>query len=270
MLKRILVGLGDEKTSGSAIRYAIELADRFGAELTGISIIDLERLCAVGPQPIGAGGAAQDLENYRLHTAQDMVEAVEGAFHRACGEARVKHTVIEIEGNPFETMAAWSRYHDLTVTAFDRLFEHGVVEEPSDEMLHLVRGGVQPLLGAFGEYRPIERVLIAFSGTIESAQAMKDFVSMGAWPEAHVHIVLFEGETSVVEEAAHYCRAHGLSAEAEVLSGSPITGVLEHAQSIDADLIVAGSSSKSLLRQRLFGDTAMHLTRHADRPLFMS
>ena len=36
-----------------------------------------------------------------------------------------------------------------------------------------------------------------------------------------------------------------------------------------ADVIVMGSSARSLLLKRVLGDTAMHIIKNTDRPLFL-
>jgi nucleotide-binding universal stress UspA family protein len=37
-----------------------------------------------------------------------------------------------------------------------------------------------------------------------------------------------------------------------------------------ADMIVLGNSARSLLMKRVLGETALHIIRNADRPLFLS
>ena len=53
------------------------------------------------------------------------------------------------------------------------------------------------------------------------------------------------------------------------LSWNVSPDLLPYAQDWDADLIVVGNSAQSLLLRKLFGETALHLIRHADRPLFL-
>ena len=44
MLKRILVGLAGTNYTPSAIRYAVDIAQRHPATLTGVTIVDVPRL----------------------------------------------------------------------------------------------------------------------------------------------------------------------------------------------------------------------------------
>ena len=48
MIKRILVGLGGTGFTTVAIRRAVELAQIHDAQLTGVTVVDVERLRRVG------------------------------------------------------------------------------------------------------------------------------------------------------------------------------------------------------------------------------
>ena len=54
------------------------------------------------------------------------------------------------------------------------------------------------------------------------------------------------------------------------MESSPRTGVLDYADTWDADLIVMGNSAKNLLRRKVFGETALHTISNAEVPLFLA
>ncbi len=55
MIGRILVALGGTDYTLVAIETAIDLAKRHGAELTGVTVMNVEKLRQIGPVPAGAG-----------------------------------------------------------------------------------------------------------------------------------------------------------------------------------------------------------------------
>ena len=61
MIRRILVGLSNLEHAESATKTAIGLARIHQAALTGMTVLDVNRLGATGPVPIGAGEAASEL-----------------------------------------------------------------------------------------------------------------------------------------------------------------------------------------------------------------
>lgn len=274
MIKRILVGLGGTRYTPFAVGRAIELAQQHQAELTGVTVVDVRRLSRVGPVPLGASASARELREFRLGVAQEQVEQATEEFTSACRGASVPYDVRHEEGNPFELMASCARYHDLMVFGLKSLFEYDVVSDPHDALIRLVVAGVRPLLAVSPDSRPIRRVLIAYSGSMESAKTLKWFVQLRLWPEAQLRIVTFEHQVDEAEQlvgdAADYCRAHGFTPEEAYVPDSPRDHLIPYAADWGADLIVAGNSAKNLLLRHVLGETALNLITNADQPLFLS
>ena len=254
MLKRILVGPGGTEYTVTAIKQAVALAIAHDAEVTGVSIIDEGRLTYSGPVPIGEWAVQQ--------------------FTEACRAPGVRHQVLREEGEPFSVMIDQARYHDLMIFSLRSLFEFDLVPDPHDALVRLVQAGVRPLIAVSKEFSPVQKVLIAYSGSMESAKAMKRFVEMRLWPEAKLRIVTFEHQADTAEQlvgdAADYCRAHGFEPEEAFVPESPKDHLLPYAEEWGADLIVVGNSAKNLLLRRIFGETALHVIRNSDRPLFLA
>jgi nucleotide-binding universal stress UspA family protein len=274
MIKRILVALSGTPYTRSAIQHALELAKHHEADLTGVTDIDLAKVADVGPVPMGAGAAAHDLMEHRLQLTQQQMEETVKNFEDACAEAGLNGGVEREHGNPFDTLVSVWRYHDMVVAGLRGLFEYGVLHEPDDVLLQLISKGVRPIVAVARNYRPIRRVLIAYSGSLEAAKAMKRFVQMRLWPDITVKVACFDGAKGEPDEllssAVEYCRLHGYDAEWQRVGGSARDKLLDHAADWKADLIVMGSASRARLLQHLLGDTTLHALRNADIPLFLA
>lgn len=274
MLRRILVGLGGTDYTISAINQAVALAMSHNAEVTGVSVIDKSRLSYVGPIPLGAGQYAHELADDRLEKAKERVEWAEKEFTEACRAAGVRHHVLHEEGEPFTLMIDQARYHDLMIFGLQSLFEYDLIPDPQDALVRLVQSGVRPLIAVAKGFYPVKRVLVAYSGSMESAKAMKRFVQMRLWPDAKLRIVNFDTDTAkakrLVGDAANYCRAHGFETEEATVAGSSKDQLLPYAEEWNADLTVIGNSAKNIILRRIFGETALHAIRNATRPLFLA
>lgn len=284
MIGQILVGLGGKGTEGacyteSATRLAIELAQRHDAALTGVTVADLAQLERVGPVPIGAGAAAAEMREKRVAETRDRVDAAIRHFEEACREAgrpyRVEH---EERGEAFDFLTSLARYHDLTVIGLRGLFEFGVSGEthydPAATLLRLVTAGVRPIIATGPECRDIGKVLIAYSGSHQSAKTMRRFVQMRLWPDATVRLIAFGDDTERrqrhLTHAAAYCQSHGIEAQQEHRSGDAKTGLLDAAHEWGADLIVMGNSHHTLIARHVLGDTVLHTLQHSELPIFFA
>lgn len=272
-VKRILVGLGLEACAETATRYALEVAQRNAAELTGVTLIDTPALSHAGPAPIGAGVYAHRLSSERSAAAERLTARLARHFRDACESAAVDFEVRCEQGDPIAQLIAIARYHDLAIVGRDGLCEHGLIDEPPDGLVRLVGAGVRPMVVAPPEHRPIRRVLVAYSGSMESAKTLRRFVQLSLWPSAEVCIVHFgkratDGER-LLEDAARYCAAHRASVRTELRSEPARNALLPVAEELGCDLIVMGNSARSLLVRRLLGETMLRTVRDSDLPLFL-
>lgn len=276
MIKRILVGLGTSVTAESVTRHAIDIAKPSSAELVGLTITDSLRLEWTGPRPMGVGVtvASADLVRHRTERAAADIQAAHELFASRCRDADVAHRLTDETGDPFEIAADLVRYHDMCVFGLRGLFEHDVVPEPRDALERLVSQGVRPILAVAEQPRPIRRVLVAYSGSLESAKTFKHFVHSGLYADAPVRIVHFGDDVQAaarrLEKAAGFFMAHGRDVETDHAGGRADRDLLRYAEEWNADLIVAGNSAKNLLLRRVLGETALRLLRESSRPLYLA
>ncbi len=274
MIKRILVGLGGTPFTAVAVKRAVELSLAHQAHLTGVTVVDVDRLKNVGPVPLGAGAYAQRLAQRRIAVTRDRVQDAVASFKRACEDAEVSFSIETEKGDPFDLLIAHARYHDLTLFGLKSLFDYGIIEEPEDALIRLVSQGVRPILAVSPQYRTIRRALVAYSGSMESAKAMRRFVQMRLWPDVALEIVHFsEGDEQgldLLEDAADYCRAHGYVPQTRCIKKSADDGILVQAEASKADIIVMGNSVRSLMSRQILGSTVLTTIRQAACPLFLA
>jgi nucleotide-binding universal stress UspA family protein len=273
MIKRILIGLGGTPFTPTAIRYAVELAEVHEAELLGMTVIDRRRLSAL----TRASGRAQDAlrESRRLEGTEKQQEQAIVDFESACTNAGLRYNVTRESGDPFEKMISQARYYDLMIFGLRSLFDYDVAgTKPSDVLTQLVSRGVRPILAVSQEYRPIRRVLMAYSGSMESAKAIRRFMQMQLWQELSFKAVTFEHPPEVaselLSEIAGYCRAYGHDIEVEYVADSAKQQLLQQATDWEADIVVVGNSIKHYWLKKLLGETAMHVISQSRVPLFLS
>jgi nucleotide-binding universal stress UspA family protein len=276
MIKKILIGLGGTPFTDVAIQRAIELAKRHEATLTGVTVLDRERLEKVGPVPVGGGAFAQKMRKKRVELSLERIQSVINTFEKSCSNNEIKYTIERETGDPFELMVTHSRYHDLTIFGLRSLFDYGLTPEPEDALIRIITEGIRPILANASQYREVKRVLVAYSGSMESSNAMRRYIQLSPWPEASIRVIHIRKKLSpeeaheLVADAANYCGQHGYAVDTAVVKGSPRKTLLVYAQENNFDLIVMGNSIRKLFLRSIIGDTVLDIIRDADRPLFLS
>lgn len=275
MIKRILVGLGGTPFTTVATRIATELGALHQAQLTGVTVVDTGKLDRVGPVPAGGEAYAQRMRERKARITREGMEQAIAAFKSHCSEQQVVCRRIEYEQkDPFAAMISEARYNDLTIFGLRSIFEYGFTTDPNRAIIRLLTQGVRPILAVAETYRPIRKALIAYSGSMESAKALRHFLHLNPWPGVTLQIVHFkegvEKEPFLIKDAAEFCEAHGFEVKTDTVEGQARSDLLPYARENDADLIVMGNSVNKALIRRLLGDTVLATITSADRPLFLS
>ena len=274
MLKRILVALTGTDCGATAVRYAVELAERHEARLTGVTLADPRRIKNVGSVPIGAGRAAQDLREHRLTTAFTHMEESLHEFQTTCESLGIRSRVEMEQGDPFSRLLDISRYHDLVVFGVRGGLAFGHPSETQGLLGPLVANGIRPLLAVAEEYRPVRRAMIAYNGSRQAAKTMRRFAQLNAWPDVETEVVTFgrpsEDPQKLLEGAAAYLADHDFPTRTEHIPDPARRGILQHAAEREIDLIIMGYTTRGRLSKILLGENGQYVLRHTDRAVFLS
>ena len=239
-----------------------------------MTVVDTKQLTQVGPVPLGGGAYAAKLREQRLTVTEERIEEAIEKFKGKCEESDIPTKIERETGDPFEAMIAHARYNDITIFGLRSLFDYGFTSEPKDALIRLVSQGVRPIIAVSPEFRTIRKVLIAYSGSMESAKAMRRYVQLNPWCNVSLRIVHFgkndDNAAQFLKDAAEYCRDHGFPTETETVENSARDHLIEYAQQNNMDLIVMGNSIRNLILRHLLGDTVLNAIQRSDRPLFLA
>lgn len=275
MIRRILIGLGGGPCSAASLRAALDLARRHGAAATGLTVTDTHGLeVAMVPDALRHSPLARHVADVRVEELRSRVLRSVEEFEQECSAAEVPRSVIRADGDPLDSLISAWRYHDLVVVGLNGFFDYGIAPEPREALFRLFAAGVRPILAVACQPREIRSALIAYHGTPDAAKAMKRFVQMRLWPDLEMHVACFERPEPVAREllrdAAEYVRSHGYRVTTHHDPGVARKRLLPLAASVGADILVMGSSPRSLVLRKILGDTLLTAIHESDRPLFLS
>lgn len=130
-----------------------------------------------------------------------------------------------------------------------------------------------------------ERILVPTDGSDGSAHVALQAIDLAEQYDAEIHSLYVvsddllsrldlkshdaleeEGERAV-KRVQSMARAHGVDAVTELREGDPADTILDYADEIEADLIIAGTHGRSGVERRIIGSVAERLVRHAACPV---
>jgi nucleotide-binding universal stress UspA family protein len=275
-VKSLLVALDDTPASEAALQFSLSLASRFGAGLTGISILDIAHLTAPEPVPLGGAHYKFKLDLVRLERAHRQAVKFRERFLGRCRSAGVIGRAVMLEGSPADEVRATAAVHDVIVIGRDTDFH----SEPSGGLANTVeqilKGNPRPLVITPQAVRPpLSRILIAYDGSIPAARALQIFTLLGLARDCELHVVSVDPDLRVAErkvrEASAYTELYGYGCDKHAIKSATdpsevVTGLVSH---IGADVLVMGAYGHRGWREALLGSCTTRLLSKGVTSLFV-
>jgi len=271
MYRTILVHVDTEPGATARIRFAADLARRFGAKLIG--------LAAALPRPpveaITAGVMdASILELDREQIAADF-KLAEEQFRTLAGEPGMTVEWRAADNFPTFALADAASAADLVVVGRSRggLFANDYrAVNPGDLVMRAGRPILIAPTGASG--LDARRVLVAWKSTREARRALADSMPFLKHAEAVTLVEVREnGEASSLGDPAAFLAAHAVKFQTEALERDQ-TGIeaqlVSFAGRKQADLIVAGGYGHTRIRELVFGGVTRSLIAGCPVPCLLS
>ncbi len=283
MIKRILVALDPDPDTPVATEYAVELAGRFDAEVSGLAVVDTREIAA----EVGVGGAVGAMyyaEKVRAEvtdktraTARELIDR----FHERLEGARVRHGERVEDGVAYRRIIEDMKYHDLLVIGREPHFFYRRPEQKTGTLAQVVKRGAAPTLVVGPPHRPVRQVLATYDGSDASARTLQKFAQLQPFGTdlavelIHVRVTgtrRARRASELLLRLMHaFLRAHGFThvRETSLDGGSPGERLPAYAAQCGADLVVAGAHATSAMRRMAFGSTTHALLEQCTVPLFL-
>ncbi len=288
-LRRLLVHVGDNELDESLVRFAARLAAQHDAELLALHAVEPFSLGAyLSPEAaMTAAEVNQQLVRERLARARDRV-------HRA-SQAAGRAVVLEVPGgDPLQALMARTCTSDLAIVISpgarddDGLtpgFASQLVVGAGCATLFVPQAALEAVCGT--------RILVAWSGTRESARALRDALPLLRRAEA-VEVLRFGPQRAEridgaepLDAVAGYLAAHGVQAQCaartqrdvafaermlvpNAVDASIAELLLSHAADTNADLIVMGGYGHPRAYELVLGGVTRTMLASMTVPVLMS
>lgn len=263
-----------QRTPGWALDASLQLADQFGARLSGI--LCETRIPAVGnwlSDKLAHTDALVASENARSRAAtQDLLDE----FSMLVGEGRrgeQYRVECELMGNPAEP-ARLARTHDLTVVPVDSDVEfkaaaEGLIFDSGRPVLLLPRPKPDRL--------QFDNIIIAWDGSRSAARGLASAIPFCRTARS-VRLVAVSGDKpfdsiQVLEEAKRHLACHEIPSrieEVEAAGRNAGMALLEYGAGSGANLLVVGAYGHSRVREFVLGGATHSILHDPQLPVLLA
>ncbi len=283
MIKRILIALDPDDDTPVATQYAIELAKKFDASVTGLAVVDTSNIYPTGI--IGEPDMthhARNLWEELSDESREVAKRLLDRFQKTVEKTGIRYTAIKQEGASYDRIIEGMKYHDLLVVGRESHFFYNEPRRETKTLAQVVKHGVSPTLVVMDRYKDVQKVLVAFDGSNPSARSLKSFVHLMPYgKELEIELFYVEDEvserteengSSILDYAEHYLKEHQFTNTRKTIVShkKPSEKIMERRDETDADLIVLGAHAVSALKRITFGSNTHDLITQSDTPLFLS
>lgn len=281
MIRRILVPLDPSDFTESAVRHACNIAKVSNAEVTGLVVLDIERIKSdIGPLPPGVSFYAKELQHNKLDAAKVHIANILSKFKAICKEERVRHAEGNRQGSPSKRILESSMFYDLVIMGMRTYYHFETEEHSGDSLENVLDRTVTPILavpkhmGAFDVTDGKLRTLICFNGSFPSARALHRFLQLQIPAKVEATIAIshdnYEYANTMLDEAERLLNSHGISSVSKRSYSDNIISVLTPEYLSEFEVIVLGIHSNKGIFDFLVGSLAKHLLEESRVPLFLA
>ncbi len=271
MIKTILVPINQESDIDQNLNFAVDMANMFDAHIKMLHVLTpIEAV--IGALPMESAyliNAYGDFEKRAEEQAEKYRETCEGKLERA----GVRFDWCQETGDLLQCLYTYSRVADVSIIRQ----EGSDIYDVFDVQNNFIIGGGLPVIAIpdtevtdhkFGN------ILVAWDGGRECAKATHDALPFLKMATNVTVVTISEKEKANLPEAdiCRYLSRHGVNAEALTLSEavSVERRILDTAESMEADMIVAGAWSHVRMSEIVFGGVTKELLSNQKRPVLLA
>jgi nucleotide-binding universal stress UspA family protein len=277
MIKNLLVAIDGSEHSRSAIEHALWIAERLGASLTALHVIDIVSIEGSFLHDVSGSLGFEpylDFSTKMREVLEARGKAMLAEFTERAADTKVHCETSLAVGVIANEICEYARTADLVVIG-----HRGINEKFSTGLLggtaeSLTRKCPKPLLVCPMEWKGVKKPLLAYDGSQRSASAMQaaaEFCVSFQLPLAVLHVARDEASGArILEEASRYLASYPLATSFSSLGGNVPEQIVGAIRSEGHDLLFIGAYGHSRIVEMVLGSTTEYVLRNAPCPLFLN
>lgn len=246
----LLIPVSGDDESWLALDQAVVFARCAGTYLNGLHVVPPERL-------------ADDPEALQ----------VKDRFEVLCQQAGVNGGLAIVQGEIAHQVLQQVIFNDLVIFHMAHPPGAQVIDRLSSGLSTVIRSCPRPILSISAAVSPLDRILLAFDGSLKAREAL--FLSAffaGKWnAKLTVVTAVGRGNTSVrtQEQARKYLAKSGIQADYIQKTETASEGILSAARETESNLIVMGGYGYGPMLEVVLGSSVDEILREAEIPVLI-
>lgn len=284
-LKDLLVYVDQTESSLVSLRLAADLAVRHGSHLTALCATEwttaqLDRRKSAELGLVSAHGM-RDLDRNIEVSIAAVVDRYRSTLDELTRDHGLEAELRCIDGVAAEVVPQFARYADLCILGRDEPERSAAVSYTFSEQLLFVTGRPVLFIPPHGSFTTLGRhIVVAWNSSRPSARSLNDALPL--IERADRTTILMVNPSGLInsrggppgEQMVDHLNRHGATVDAirieNVAHGAIADRLQAEAQSVGADLIVAGAFGHPRLWEKILGGVTHDLIARMSLPIFMS
>lgn len=277
MIKSILVGIDGSEHSRTALRYAIWLAKRLDAMVTGLHVVDIVSIEGSFFHDISGSLGFEPYLDFTSKMREALHErgvALLDEFRASCTNQSVRcDTALQIGIVPSE-ICERAREADLVVIGhrgINQRFSTGLLGGTAESV---TRQCPKPLLVTPLEFGEIKSPLLAYDGSQRASAAMHvaaEVCTQLGLPLAVLTVCRDDEQGGkILDQARRYLSSYAIETHPYVVSGQAYERIPEEIRDKHYDLVFMGSHGHGRIIELVLGSTTEYVLRNAPCPVFLN
>jgi nucleotide-binding universal stress UspA family protein len=278
MFRRIVVALDGSQHSTAAAEYALWLAERLGASLVGLHVIDIVSIEGSFLHDVSGSLGFEpylDFSSKMREALHERGKAIVDAFATRCRERDVACEIALPIGVVANEICDQARTADLIIVGHRGLnerFSTGLLGGTTESV---ARKSPKPVLVAPMAFAPITRPLLAYDGSARASAAMHAAAGLTTalglpLTVTHVGREGRDEDAKVLEEARSYLGSYDVELHIRELTGPPHQRIIDVVRDGGFDLMFIGAYGHSRIIEMVLGSTTEFVLRNSPCPVFLA
>jgi nucleotide-binding universal stress UspA family protein len=278
MIEKILIPTDGSDYSKTALEYGIYIAKRFGAQITGLHVVDVRLIQGPVFTDITGSIGLPPYQEFLPSIRSGLDERAEGilnVFRARCEEAGLKPETLKSMGPIDENIIEEGKQADLIILS--RRGEHfhltsgGILGSTAESV---VRKSGKPVMVIPESFKEIESMGLAYDGSAPAEHALKlaaELSNIASWPLTVIVITDDnELEANITRKLEDFLKPYEIDSDTIILRGKEDREIIKFIQEGSIELMVMGAFGHNRLRELILGSTTSYVIRKSTVPILLT